>query len=118
MSDVIDLVKGDSLPTIEVTLKDANTGEANDPDSWSVIDLSAGTTVINGLLRARNSTTLLATIAFTKVGDGSGGQISLPVTNIASQAVGRYEVQIEIDFNGSLQTVPQELEIKVLESFN
>ena len=118
MSDIIELVKGDALPTIETTLKDANTGEPSDPDSWSVIDLSAGTTSVNGLLRARNTTALLATIPATKVGDGSGGQITFPVTNIASQAVGRYELQIEIDFNGSKQTVPEELELKVIESFN
>lgn len=115
---VIELVQGDGLPSIEITLKDANTGDPSDPASWDPIDLSAGTTSINGLLRARNTDTLLATISCTKVGGGSTGQVTMPVTDIASEAVGRYEVQIEIDFNGVTQTVVEELEFKVIESFN
>lgn len=116
---IINLVQGDTLPSLNVTLKDSNTGELNDPDSWDPIDLSDGTTSINLLFRAKGSTTLLETIPFVKVDGGSTGQITLDWTASAlANDVGRYEGQIEIDYNGSKQTVVEELEFKINESFN
>jgi len=119
MSEVIELVQGDALPSLELTLKDANTGDPSDPDSWDPIDLSAGTTTVNVLFRARNSDVLLSTMPCTKVGGGSTGQLTMPwPAGVLDNDVGRYEGQIEIDFDGDTQTVPEELEFKIIESFN
>lgn len=114
MSETIPLVQNDTLPELAITLRDSKTGDPSDPDSWDTIDLSAGTTSVSVKLRARNTTTLLATIACTKVDGGATGRVLMPFgTFLVDNAAGSYEGEIEIDFDGSPQTVYDLLKFKV-----
>ena len=111
MVDVIRLVKGDEKPLITVTLTD----DSND----SAMDLSAGTTSISLKFRAKGSTTTLATITCTKVGDGTAGQIQFDFTGgaLTSASAGAYEGEIIVNFNGSIHTVYDLLQFRVRDSF-
>mgnify|MGYP006285657137 CR=1 FL=1 len=110
MADVIKLVKDDNLPEVTLTLTDTNTG--------SPIDLSASTTSVNVYFRAVGSTTVLSTLACSKVSGGADGVVKFyfpgSALNVAS---GPYEGEIEINFNGLKQTVYDVLKFKVREDF-
>lgn len=110
MSEIIRLVKNDNLPGITITLTDDVTG---DP-----IDLSAGSTVVVVKFRKTGTTTVLATLACTKVGTGSGGmvQFAFPGATL-NVAAGNYEGEIEINFNGEYQTVFDLLKFKLRDEF-
>tara|TARA_R100001530_G_scaffold88718_1_gene61787 strand:+ start:189 stop:527 length:339 start_codon:yes stop_codon:yes gene_type:complete len=111
MADVIRLVKGDEKPLITVTL--------TDDSNSSAMDLSAGTTSISLKFRAKGSTTTLATITCTKVGDGTAGQIQFDFTGgaLTSASAGAYEGEIIVNFNGSIHTVYDLLQFRVRDSF-
>jgi len=118
MSDTIQVVENDTLPDLSITLKDSKTGDLSDPDSWDAIDLSAGTTSVNVKWRARNGTTVLATIACTKVDGGSTGKVLMPFgTFLVDNGAGSYEGEIEITFDADIQTVYDTLKLKVRADF-
>jgi len=106
MADVIRLVKGDSLPIIQLTLTDdvANT----------VLDLSPASTTVSVRFRASGSTTLLNTIACTKSTDGTDGQVEFDFQGgVLNVDPGEYEGEIVVDFNGQTQTVYEILNFRV-----
>ena len=106
MADVIRLVKGNSKPDIIVTLTDDNTGSA--------IDLSAGTTSVTIKFRKQNTTTVLSTINTSKVGGGTTGQIQFDFAGgVLNVDAGMYEGEVNIDFNGSIQTVYDLIKFRV-----
>jgi len=114
MSDTIQLVQNDTLPDLAITLRDSKTGDLSDPDSWDPIDLSAGTTSVAVKLRERNTTTILSTIACTKVDGGNTGKILMPFgTFLVDNAAGSYEGEIEITFDADVQSVYDLLKFKV-----
>lgn len=100
MSDrVIKLVQGDTRPIVTLALTDEETGAA--------IDLSAASTTVVHYFRKAGTTTLLATLACSKVGDGTNGQITFKFDNnvLANLAAGDYEGETEISYNGEKHTV-------------
>ena len=110
MADVIRLVKGNSKPDIIVTLTDDNTGSA--------IDLSAGTTTVTIKFRKQNTTTVLSTISTSKVGGGTTGQVQFDFSGgILNVDAGMYEGEVNIDFNGSIQTVYDLVKFRVRDNF-
>ena len=110
MADVIRLVKGNSKPDIIVTLTDDNTGSA--------IDLSAGTTSVTIKFRKQNTTTVLSTINTSKVGGGTTGQIQFDFAGgVLNVDAGMYEGEVNIDFNGSIQTVYDLIKFRVRDNF-
>tara|TARA_A100001035_G_scaffold278755_1_gene278366 strand:+ start:1610 stop:1942 length:333 start_codon:yes stop_codon:yes gene_type:complete len=110
MADVIRLVKGNSKPDIIVTLTDDNTGSA--------IDLSAGTTSVTVKFRKQNTTTVLSTINTSKVGGGTTGQIQFDFSGgVLNVDAGMYEGEVNIDFNGSIQTVYDLIKFRVRDNF-
>ena len=114
MSDTIQLVQNDTLPDLAITLRDSKTGDLSDPDSWDPIDLSAGTTSVVVKLRARNTTTILATIACTKVDGGVTGKVLMPFgTFLVDNGAGSYDGEIEITFDTDVQSVYDLLKFKV-----
>jgi len=114
MSDTIQLVQNDTLPDLAITLRDSKTGDLSDPDSWDPIDLSAGTTSVVVKLRARNTTTILATITCTKVDGGNTGKVLMPFgTFLVDNSAGSYEGEIEITFDADVQSVYDLLKFKV-----
>jgi len=108
--DVIRLVKGDERPVIVLTLTDDNTG--------SPIDLSLGTTVVTIKFRESGTTTLLSTIATSKLSGGTTGQVQFNFTGgVLNVDPGMYEGEIVINFNGEVQTVYDTLRFTVRENF-
>jgi len=106
MSDVVKLVVGDELPAVMLSLTDENTG--------ADIDLSAPTTTVTVKFHAAGDATTLSTISTTKVGDGSGGQVTFDFTGgELAVAAGSYEGDILIDFNGAIQTVYDTIRFRV-----
>ncbi len=110
MSKTIKWVKGDTKPAINVDLKDDETGDPADPDSWDPIDVSAGTTIVTMVFRKIGDSTIIDTIVFTKISGGAGGKIFLKLTaTAAGVSAGLYEGEIIIDYNGETQTVYDKL---------
>jgi hypothetical protein len=108
--DVIRLVKGDERPVIVLTLTDDNTG--------SPIDLSLSTTVVQVKFREAGTTTLLSTIACTKMSGGTTGQVQFYfAAGELDVDPGMYEGEIVISFNGEIQTVYDTLRFTVRENF-
>jgi hypothetical protein len=108
--DVIRLVEGDERPVIVLTLTDDLTG--------SPIDLSLGTTVVTIKFRESGTTTLLSTIATSKLSGGTTGQVQFNFTGgVLNVDPGMYEGEIVINFNGEVQTVYDTLRFTVRESF-
>ena len=110
MADTIKLVSGDNYPLIQLTLTDDSTG---DP-----MDLSPATTTVTVKFRAQGSTTLLSTLACTKVAGGSTGIVTFyfPTTEL-DVAAGMYEGEIVVDQNSLIQTVYDTLRFKVRADF-
>lgn len=97
MSNLIKLVQGDNLPEVTLTLTDAQT--------TNPIDLSASTTTVVVKLRAQGGTTVLSTLACSKV-DAVNGVVKFyfPASTLDVPA-GQYQGEIEISFNGQILTV-------------
>ena len=114
----IRLTKGDDGPDLNVTLKDANTGDPADPDTWDGIDLSAGTTSVTMKFRKRGSSTVLETLTLSKVDGGTDGKLLLTwgATTLDVDP-GVYEGEIEIDEAGKIQTVEERLTFRISDEF-
>jgi len=106
----INLVQGDNLPYIKLSLTDPSTGFA--------INLSDSNVVVRVRFRASGSDTILSTIICEKVSGGTGGQVRF---NFASGVLdvepGPYEGEVEIDFDGQIQTVYEVLKFNVRSQF-
>lgn len=111
MADKIKLVQGDTFPTVRLTLTDPVTGNA--------IYLADSTTTVQVYFRKAGSTTVLSTIPCTKVSGGATGQVQF---NFASGVLdvdpGAYEGEIEINFDGQIQTVYELLKFSVRQQFS
>jgi hypothetical protein len=109
-ADVIRLVKGDERPVIVLTLTDDVTG--------SPIDLSLGTTTVVVKFRESGTTTLLSTIACTKLSSGTTGQVQFNFAGgVLNVDPGMYEGEVVINFNGEVQSVYDTLRFTVRENF-
>jgi hypothetical protein len=108
--DVIRLVKGDERPVIVLTLTDDVTG--------SPIDLSLSTTTVAVKFREAGTTTLLDTIACSKLSGGTAGQVQFNfLGGVLDVDPGMYEGEVVIDFSGETQTVYDTLRFTVRENF-
>jgi hypothetical protein len=106
----IKLVRNDNRPIITLTLTDVSNGNP--------IDLSDPSTTVNVKFRKQGSSTLLSTLACTKTNGGADGVVQFSFTGAAlNVAAGLYEGEIEISFNGSIQTVYDTLKFKVRDEF-
>lgn len=99
-----------------------------DSDAW--VDISVATTIVTAKLRLKGTATVLQTIVCTKPNGGSDGVFLLtwPATAFDVDA-GRYEVEVSVAFNGSIQTINKhyfkispdddasELQLKVVDDF-
>lgn len=111
MSERIKLVRGDNRPYVKLTLTDPNTDV--------VIDVSPGTTIIRVYFRAVGTTEILSTLTCTKPNGGADGlvQFNFPGSTL-DVAPGAYEGEVEIDFDGEIQTVYDVLKFHIREQFN
>lgn len=110
MSSVIKLVKGDTRPVITLTLTDQST---NLP-----LDLSAPTTTVQVVFRQQGTTQILSTLSCNKTNGGADGVVNFKFTGSALNVpAGLYEGEIEINYNGEIQTVYDVLKFKVRDDF-
>ena len=110
MSEKIKLVQGDNLPYIRLNLTDPLTSE--------VINLSGSDVIVRVHFRAAGSTTVLHTITCEKVGGGSTGVVRFNFPDgVLDVEPGPYEGEVEIDFDGQIQTVYEVLKFNVRSQF-
>jgi len=111
-NDLIILKAGDDNPSLTGTLRDKVSG--------NVVDISASTTTVAFRFRAQGATTILQNVTCSKIDSGYTGQFKVdwPATALDVTA-GRYEGEIEIDFNGTIQSVidPKQIRFLVRDDF-
>ena len=115
--DTINLVKGDTLPELNLTLRDSNTAatgqvlNAEDASTWAPIDLTS--TTVRLKFKALGSTAVKETIIFS-VRDASAGDVFLTWPTAALDTAGTFTGEIEVTYaGGGIQTIYDQLKFKV-----
>ena len=120
----IELVAGDTMPELNIILKDSNTAlsgqtlDAADHATWAIISLAAVDTVTMKF-RKTDTTTILETLPGSIVGDGTAGNVIMTwLSDTLTGAEGIYEGEIEITYdNGKISTVRDLLKFDVRAGF-
>ena len=117
----IDLVQGDQLPEIELTLKDSNqaaeglTLDTDDPSTFAALTLSGGS--VRMRLRKVGQTALIDTLVGT-VTDAAAGKVTFVFDSDTLSTTGVLEGEIEFTDSGSrTQTVVDLIKFKVRSQF-
>lgn len=117
----IDLVQGDQLPEIEITLKDSNTaatGQTLDPDdatTFAALDLTGGS--VRMRVRQVGQTSLIDTLLGT-VTNATEGKVTFVFDSDTLDTTGVLEGEIEFTDSGSrTQTVVDLIKFKVRSQF-
>jgi hypothetical protein len=108
------LVQSDTRPPITIQIGDS-TGAAADFSAYPSI-------VVRGYWRERNASSITATITLSTV-DATVGQFKIDSWSATALGVdeGRYEIEIEIDYQGDgsvVETVFDTIQFKVWEDFS
>ena len=122
-SETINLVVGDTLPELTITLKDSNTAasgqtlDENDSTTWNPISLSGKTVKLR--LRELGSTTVKSTLSCT-VTNASGGVVTTDFPSGTLDTAGTFEGEVEITTTsgGAKQTVNDLLKFKIRDDFD
>jgi len=116
---MINLVSNDGLPALAITLKNANTGESDDSDTWDPIDVSDANDTVYMKFRAKGSDVIIDTMACVNENDGSDGKVIMiwSATALSGLAAGLYEGELYIDFNGTIQTVYDQVDFNIRDDF-
>lgn len=116
--DTIQLVKGDTLPELNLTLRDSNTAatgkvlDADDVSTWAPIDLT-GTTV-RLKFKALGSTDLKSTITMNKHAPYTEGKVFMQWPSGVLDTAGTFTGEVEVTYSGGgVQTVFDQLKFKV-----
>ena len=120
----IELVAGDTMPELNIILKDSNTAlsgqtlDATNHATWAIISLAAVNTV-KMKFRKTDTTTILETLPGSIVGDGTAGNVIMTwLSDTLTGAEGIYEGEIEITYdNGKISTVRDLLKFDVRAGF-
>ena len=122
-SDTINLVVGDTLPEVTVTLRDSNqaaTGQTLDPNNsntWNPIDLTGASVKMR--IRKVGSTTVTSTLTMSIVSPATDGKATTNFPAGTLTEAGLFEAEVEITFsNGGKQTVNDLLKLKVRDDFD
>ena len=117
----IDLVQGDQLPEIELTLKDSNqaaaglTLDTDDPSTFAAPTLCGGS--VRMRLRKVGQTALIDTLVGT-ITHGSAGKVTFVFDSDTLDTTGVLEGEIEFTDSGSrTQTVVDLIKFKVRSQF-
>tara|TARA_B100000424_G_C22933656_1_gene496716 strand:+ start:201 stop:575 length:375 start_codon:yes stop_codon:yes gene_type:complete len=121
-STSLNMVVGDTLPELVVTLKDKNTAatgkvlDADDSSTWAPINLTGATVRLR--LREIGKTTITDTRTMTITG-ATNGECSTNFTASSFPTAGTYEGEIEMTFStGGIQTVFELVKFKVRDDFD
>ena len=111
------LVKGDTLPQLNLIIRDSNTAASGatlddtDSSTWAPIDLSGATVRLK--FKALGSTAVKETIIFS-VRDASAGDVFLTWPTAALDTAGTFTGEIEVTYaDGGIQTIYDQLKFKV-----
>jgi hypothetical protein len=117
----IDLVQGDQLPEIEITLKDSNTaaaGQTLDPDdatTFAALDLTGGS--VRMRVRQVGQTSLIDTLLGT-ITNATDGKVTFVFDSDTLSTTGVLEGEIEFTDSASrTQTVVDLIKFKVRSQF-
>lgn len=120
-SQTLELVSGDSLPALTVTLRDSNlaapglTLDENDQLTWAPIDLTDAEVLLK--IRVVGSASVLANIEGTLI-DAAAGKVAFIFATDTFEDAGTYEAEVEITFDGGgVQTVQDLIKFKVRAGF-
>jgi len=108
----IELSTGDALKELNVTLRDSNTGDPADPESWDPIDLATSTVRLD--IYANGSVDILESFAFTLIGGGTTGECFVPrQACLMTEAVGTYRGEIVVTESSLEDTVQERIKFRV-----
>ena len=117
----INLVQGDQLPEIQITLKDSNTAasgailDADDPTTFAALDLTGGS--VRMRVRTVGQTSLIDTLIGTII-NATGGVVVFVFDSDTLAASGVIEGEIEFtDSSSRTQTVMDLIKFKVRSQF-
>ncbi len=121
-SQTLNYVVGDTLPSIELTLKDKNTAAAgsvldsDDSSTWAAINITGATVRLR--IRELGNSSIIDTRLFS-ITNGSAGQCVANLATTTFTAAGTYEGEVEITHgNGGVQTVFDLVKFKVRDDFD
>jgi len=121
-SDTLNFVVGDTLPALDLTLRDKNTaasGATLDPENsatWAPINITGATVRLR--LRELGSTTLTDTRTCL-ITSGTGGTCTTDFSTDSFPTAGTYEGEVEITFStGGIQSVYDLVRFKVRNDFD
>lgn len=121
-SDTLNLVVGDTLPELTLTLRDSNTaadGQTLDPNNsatWVPIDVTGATVRLR--LRELGSTEVKSTLTCS-ITNGTAGKVATDFPTGTLDRAGTFEGELEITFaSGGIQTVYDLLKLKVRGDFD
>lgn len=116
-SQTLNLVTGDTLPILTLTLRDSNaaaegfTLDPNDTQTWAPITITGAT--VRMYVRLIGGTDLTATI-IGDILDGAAGRVAITFDEETFPDPGQYEGEIEVTFTGGgIQTVDELIKFKV-----
>ncbi|MBD62499.1 MAG: hypothetical protein CMD68_00245 [Gammaproteobacteria bacterium] len=121
-SDTIKFVVGDTLPSLETTLKDSNTAasgqtlDTENSDTWAAIDLTGGSVKLR--IREVGQTTLIKTITGT-IASAANGRVNFAIPSGTWTTAGTFEGEIEYTTSGGgIHTVQDLIKFKVRDDFD
>lgn len=116
--DTINLVKGDTLPELNLTLRDSNTAatgkvlNAEDASTWAPIDLTS--TTVRLKFKALGSTAVKSTITMSRHAPYTDGRVFMLWPTGVLDAAGTFIGEVEITKDsGGVHTVFDQLKFKV-----
>jgi len=111
------LVKGDTLPQLNLIIRDSNTAASGatlddtDSSTWAPINLLGSTVRLK--FKALGSTAVKETLIFS-IRDAAAGDVFLAWTATALDTAGTFTGEIEVTYaDGGVQTIYDQLKFKV-----
>lgn len=111
-------MKGDTLPELNLTLRDSNTAavgtilDEGNVLTWAPIDLTDATVRLK--FKAKGSATVKSTITMSKLSPYTDGKVFMQWPAGVLDTVGTFTGEVEVSYtNGGVQTVYDELKFKV-----
>ena len=121
-SETINLVVGDTLPELTITLKDSNkaaigsTLDEADSDTWRPINLTGSSVRLR--IRQLGETTVKATLVCT-VTEPTNGKVTTDFPTGTLDTAGVFEGEVEIrNSSGGIQTVNDFIKLKIRDDFD
>ena len=120
--DTIQLVKGDTLPELNLTLRDSNnaasgqTLDSENPSTWAPIDLTGATARLK--FKALGATDIKSTIVMSTHAPLTDGKVFMQWPVGVLDTAGTFTGEVEVTYSGgSVQTVFDQLKFKVREDY-